>query len=307
MDEIGKFDGVLNEEHWNVVANEVPVSLLCIEFHGEATHVTWRVHRSGAARYRRNAGEQRRLFARALEQVGLGDIGERFVVLKIAMRGRATGVHDPFRNPLVVKMEYFFAQDEIFEQGRAARAGAQRVLVIGDANALIGRQVRVWFRVRSIFRDMLVGLAALTGRRLKVFVFCHAALLLKLSLEKMSGWLDSLASVNTIAMRVVSAATTNGPRSFRKLSTSNSAAFCSLDLSASLGTSDFLSGQADAELWLIAVPRACWSVSPPPTVYREIGFASATVSRRRQRGFVGGGCCRAQMLFDRMPRRHCRA
>src|SRR5665647_1183462 len=64
MDEIGKFDGVLNEEHWDVVANEVPVSLLCIEFHGEAAYVARRVHRSGAARYRRNAGEQRRLFAR---------------------------------------------------------------------------------------------------------------------------------------------------------------------------------------------------------------------------------------------------
>ena len=94
------------------------------------------------------------------------------------MRGRAAGVHDPFRNPLVVKMEYFFAQDKIFEQGRAARAGVQRVLFIGDANTLIGRQVCVWFRVRSLFRDMLVGLAALTGLCLKVFVFCHAALLL---------------------------------------------------------------------------------------------------------------------------------
>src|SRR5665811_2190247 len=73
-----------NEEHWDVVADEVPVSLLCIKFHGEAAHVARRVHRSGAARYRRNAGEQRRHFARPLEQVGLGDIGERFVVLEIA-------------------------------------------------------------------------------------------------------------------------------------------------------------------------------------------------------------------------------
>src|SRR5450755_2786048 len=63
----------------------------------------------------------------------------------------------------------------------------------------------------------------------------------------MRGWLDSLASVNTIAMRVVSAATTNGPRSFRKLSTSDLAAFCSVDLFSSLGTLDILSGQTDAD------------------------------------------------------------
>src|SRR5450759_2311739 len=66
----------------------------------------------------------------------------------------------------------------VSDNQNSLRAGAQRVLVIGDANTLIGRQVCVWFRVRSLFRDMLVGLAALTGRRLKVFVFCHAALLL---------------------------------------------------------------------------------------------------------------------------------
>ena len=36
----------------------------------------------------------------------------------------------------------------------------------------------------------------------------------------MIGWPGSFASVNTIAMRVVSAATTNGPRSLPKLSNS---------------------------------------------------------------------------------------
>src|SRR5664279_664027 len=51
----------------------------------------------------------------------------------------------------------------------------------------------------------------------------------KLSLAKMIGLSGSVASVNTIAIRVVSAATTNGPRSFRKLSTSASAPFCSID------------------------------------------------------------------------------
>jgi hypothetical protein len=72
-------------------------------------------------------------------------------------------------------------------------------------------------------------------------------------LAKISGRLASLASVNTIAMRVVSAATTNGPRFFRNLSTSDSAAFCSFDFFASLGMSDILSGQADAKQFSISV------------------------------------------------------
>src|SRR6202035_1168703 len=48
----------------------------------------------------------------------------------------------------------------------------------------------------------------------------------KLSLAKIIGLSGFVASVNTIAIRVVSAATTNGPRSFRKPPTSASAAFC---------------------------------------------------------------------------------
>jgi hypothetical protein len=53
------------------------------------------------------------------------------------------------------------------------------------------------------------------------------------------------ASVNTIPMRVVSAATTNGPTSFRKLSSSDSAAFYSWDLFSSLGISDVHLGKLD--------------------------------------------------------------
>jgi len=121
-----------------------------------------------------------RLDIAALQAEG---IDQRFEILKITVRGRTARVHDAFRNSLVVKVEYFFPPDEIFEQGRAARARAQPILVIGDANALIGREMGIFFRVGPLLRDLLVGLAALTGRRLKVFVFCHAALLLWKSLR----------------------------------------------------------------------------------------------------------------------------
>lgn len=40
----------------------------------------------------------------------------------------------------MVEMGDFFPQDEIFQQRRAARSGAQGVLIIGDAHALIGGQ-----------------------------------------------------------------------------------------------------------------------------------------------------------------------
>src|SRR5450756_3210541 len=90
-----------------------------------------------------------RLDIAALQAEG---IDQRFEILKITVRGRTARVHDAFRNSLVVKVEYFFPPDEIFEQGRAARARAQPILVIGDANALIGREMGIFFEWGPFFR-----------------------------------------------------------------------------------------------------------------------------------------------------------
>src|SRR6185312_2294013 len=54
----------------------------------------------------------------------------------------------------------------------------------------------------------------------------------KLSLAKIIGLPCAFASVNTIGIRVVSAATTNGPSALRKPSIVPSATFCSSDLLA---------------------------------------------------------------------------
>src|ERR1700730_2282389 len=70
----------------------------------------------------------------------------------------------------------------------------------------------------------------------------------------MTGLSDAFASVNTIAIRVVSAATTNGPRSFRKLSTSASAAFCSPDLFSSFDMIAAYSSQAGPGLVMKSLP-----------------------------------------------------
>lgn len=39
MDDVGKFDGILNEEDRDVVANDVPVALLGVELRCEAPNV----------------------------------------------------------------------------------------------------------------------------------------------------------------------------------------------------------------------------------------------------------------------------
>ena len=45
-DQVRELDGVLNEEHWNVIADNVPVALLRVDFDGEAADVTGEVGRA---------------------------------------------------------------------------------------------------------------------------------------------------------------------------------------------------------------------------------------------------------------------
>jgi hypothetical protein len=96
MNKIGKFDCVLNEEHRDIVADQIPVSLLRVKLDRKATHVTRRIDRAGAAGNRRKARKKRRLLSGPLEQIGLCDIGQRLVVLEITVRARAPRVNDAF-------------------------------------------------------------------------------------------------------------------------------------------------------------------------------------------------------------------
>ena len=142
MDDVGELDRVLDEEHRDVVADEVPVAFLGVELDREAAHVARQIGRSLAAGHGREAHEDRRLFAGALEQIGAGDVGQRFVILEIAVRAIAARMHDALGNALVVEVEDLLAEMEILERGRPAPADPQRVLVVGDRGALLRRQDR---------------------------------------------------------------------------------------------------------------------------------------------------------------------
>ena len=91
----------------------------------------------------------------ALEQVGARDVGERLVVLEVAVGAVAARVDDPLGDALVVEVEDLLAEVEVFQQRRAAGADPQRVLVVGDRDALLRGQYR------RIAARRLVGLTAL--------------------------------------------------------------------------------------------------------------------------------------------------
>ena len=112
VDQVGELDRVLDEEDRDVVADDVPVALLCVELHGEAADVAGEIGRALAAGDRREADEGRGLLA-AAGTVGAGDLGERLVGLEVAVGAEAAGVDDALRDALVVEVEDLLAEVEV--------------------------------------------------------------------------------------------------------------------------------------------------------------------------------------------------
>ena len=131
MDHVGKLDGVLNEEHRDVVADDVPVAFLRVELHREAADVARQVGRAFVAGHGREAHEGGGFLPCALKDVGLGDVGKRLVVLEIAMRAKAAGMNHPLGDALMIEVEDLLAKVKIFERRGAAGADPERILIVG--------------------------------------------------------------------------------------------------------------------------------------------------------------------------------
>ena len=76
VNQVGKFYRVLNEEHRDVVADDVPIALLGVELDGKTPHVSRKIRGALIARDRREPHERFDLLSRPLKQVGLSDVGE---------------------------------------------------------------------------------------------------------------------------------------------------------------------------------------------------------------------------------------
>ena len=140
MDQVRELDRVLDEEDGDVVANQIPVALGRIELDRKAAHVARRIDRARAAGDGREAGEQFGLLAHLGQDLGRGEFRQTVGQFEEAVGGRAAGMDDPLRDTLVVEMLNLLAKHEVFQQGRAAPAGLERVLIVADRRAVIGGQ-----------------------------------------------------------------------------------------------------------------------------------------------------------------------
>ncbi len=137
---IRKLMRILDKKDRRVITDEIENSLFGIKFGRKTADITYGISRPRAALYCRKANKDRGNFLWIAQKRGFRDVAQVFIWLEIAVRCRSAGVNDPLRDTLMVKVGNFLAQDKIFQQRRATAAGAKRILIVGDAHALIGGQ-----------------------------------------------------------------------------------------------------------------------------------------------------------------------
>ena len=137
MDEVGEFDGVLDEENRDVVADQVPVALFSVKLDGKPAYITRGVYRTRAACNGRYASKHGCPITDLSEYPGGGISLQRVGQLEKTMHARRPRVNNTLGNALVIEMRDFFAEDEILKKRGAVLIGPERVLIVGKRDALV--------------------------------------------------------------------------------------------------------------------------------------------------------------------------
>jgi hypothetical protein len=133
--QVGETQRIAEEEHRRVVADDVPVALLGIEFERGATDVAFRIGRAALAGHGGEADEHRRGLADLAEQFCAGEACDVVRHGECAVGAPALGVHAPFRDHLPVEVRHLLDQPDVLQQRGAARTGGHDVGVVGDRGA----------------------------------------------------------------------------------------------------------------------------------------------------------------------------
>jgi hypothetical protein len=141
VDEVGELDGVPDEEHTQVVADEVPVAVLGVHLHREATRVAGGLGGVAAAGHGREPDRQLGLLAVLGEQLGPGELRGRLVPdlagrREVPVGECSAGVHHPLRDALAVEVADLLQELVVLQRRRPTSAHRALVLVVVDRVAL---------------------------------------------------------------------------------------------------------------------------------------------------------------------------
>ena len=168
----------MDEKDGNVIANEIEIALVGIEFDRKAAHVAGQVPRPRAAGDGRKPREDFRFLSFLGEERSPRQMRNWIGHLKMAVSARPARVNDALRNSLVVEMGDLLPEGEIFQERWATPPGFQRILVVRDDDALVGRE-RSLGRISGLMRgapragDKIFLRVPELLKALRLACFCH--------------------------------------------------------------------------------------------------------------------------------------
>lgn len=138
MDKIHELIGIRNEEHWHVIADDIPVAFFGVELNREAADVAFGIGGTFFTGDRREPYKAVGLFA-DLEHLRLGVWGDVTGDGQFAVSAGAFGMDHPLGNPLAVEVGVLFKQLPVLGQERAPGSGGDRILIIANGASRSGR------------------------------------------------------------------------------------------------------------------------------------------------------------------------
>ena len=132
VDKIGELQGIADKEDGRVIAHEVVIAVLRIEFYCETARIARRIRGAFFAAHGRKPGKDLGSLTHFREEFSFRVFCHVRRNLEIASGPGSFGVDDPLGNAFTVKMRQFFEQMGVLHQHGPARTGGHRVLIVAD-------------------------------------------------------------------------------------------------------------------------------------------------------------------------------
>ena len=148
MDKVGEFDGVSDEEDFQVVADQVPVAVLGVKLDRESAWVAQGLRGCAAVNDRGKPDKSGSALALFLKQLRTGVFGDRLVPdgsigFEVAVCACAAGMDNALRDALPVEVGDLLDKRIVFQRHRSPAADRARVLVVVNRMPLPGGQHRL--------------------------------------------------------------------------------------------------------------------------------------------------------------------
>lgn len=137
MYHIWEFDGVSDEEDWQIVSDQIIVSVFGVEFYCKPSGIAGCVGRSSCTDNCRETHKNRRLLLGVLKEFRASILCHALENLEVAVGTGTFGVNYALGDAFAVEVGEFLNQVYILQQYGSAFTNGEGILVVGDWDSLV--------------------------------------------------------------------------------------------------------------------------------------------------------------------------